>query len=834
MSNRLLSNFLGGEVSPRIWSRPDVQKVASGCRTIENGIVLVHGGIYKRSGTKYVVNTKDTSRHELVNFQYSDEASYRLLFGNGYIWVMKDQGVVTHTAETITNISQAANAVVSIAGHGFSNGDWVYITDVAGMTSVNNRAYEVINVTTNSFELSGCDTTGFSAYTSGGSCAKMVEIETSYTTAQLPDLRFTQINNYLYIVHPAHPPARLTRSSDTAWSLGNIDTSTGPWDSFNTDEDVTMTMSSFSASAHSTWGTHAEGETFTMTCSEALFTENMVGTHFRLWEEGDDTGVSNPPVGDADVTWFPDFPCYTLDGKVYGMSNDNTGKTTWNHITRVPAQSFGTVRVYIHDNSAVLYFDSTFLHPQYCIVQVTGYTSSTVVTCQIVKHYMPKSIVDGGTSYWQGSAWTADNGYPYAITFFESRLFFGGSTTSKTVIWSSKVGLFEDFTDGAEDNDAITYRIASGSSDVIRWLSGRRVLSAGTAGSEFYIGASSDQQKVTATNIKAVIQTDLGTAAVRNIGIDQSVLFGQKNGDPTNYPLRLREYQFQPRQDQFISTDLTIFAEHITGSGFVDIDFQRDQDPLIWLLRADGVLAACTYEKDQEVLSWHRHVISGTDAVVKCICVGPGASGDELWMQVNRTIDGETASYVEVLQPRHRELIDARNTSFMLDSGLQYSGSAVDEITGLYHLRGQTVKYLADGYVYSGTVSSLGVLELDESASVVTVGLPYTFVAETTELEAGRPGDSSLAQPTHIDQMWIRVLDSYGGSVGPDSSTLEPLLYRNGTQSIGAAGDMFTGYIPVDFPEGYEREIIIRIEQDDPLPFLVTTILSSEDMARGR
>lgn len=68
----------------------------------------------------------------------------------------------------ITGITQANPAVVTSAGHPFTNGMTVRLSGVVGMTEVNSMVYTVANVTANTFELSGVDSTGFSAYVSGG------------------------------------------------------------------------------------------------------------------------------------------------------------------------------------------------------------------------------------------------------------------------------------------------------------------------------------------------------------------------------------------------------------------------------------------------------------------------------------------------------------------------------------------------------------------------------------------------------------------------------------------------------------------------------------------
>ncbi len=71
----------------------------------------------------------------------------------------------------ITNITQANPAVVTYSGaDNFSNNDIISIQDVVGMTEVNGKRYTVANVNTgaNTFELSGINSSAYTAYSSAG------------------------------------------------------------------------------------------------------------------------------------------------------------------------------------------------------------------------------------------------------------------------------------------------------------------------------------------------------------------------------------------------------------------------------------------------------------------------------------------------------------------------------------------------------------------------------------------------------------------------------------------------------------------------------------------
>lgn len=70
--------------------------------------------------------------------------------------------------KTITGVTGASPAVVTSASHGFVNGETVQIQDIVGMTQINDKTFTVESVAANTFELKGEDSTGYTAYASGG------------------------------------------------------------------------------------------------------------------------------------------------------------------------------------------------------------------------------------------------------------------------------------------------------------------------------------------------------------------------------------------------------------------------------------------------------------------------------------------------------------------------------------------------------------------------------------------------------------------------------------------------------------------------------------------
>jgi hypothetical protein len=848
----IVTNFTGGELSPRLDGRVDITKFKNGLRLCENFVVLPHGGARKRSGTKFVVEQKSpTDPVALVPFQYNVEQSYMLLFGPNYIWFMKDRGIITFAPVSITDITQANPAVITAVAHGYTTGDRVIVQNVTGMKEVNNRQFVVTVLDANSFSLADVDGTtavdssAYSAYSAAGTANKIVELTTTYAADELASLSFAQSADTLYIAHKAHPLRKVTRSSHTSWSLVEPSITTGPFRTINPERNNKLTFSGFSAAVTS-YGTHIVGTTCTMTAVTAgTFHEDMVGGLFRLNEEGGGTGVGSAPLGDA-THGIGANQLYTNEGKVYGVFAVSVAPD-WGYFTRVPAHDAGTVRV---TGNSGAYFDSDFLHPGFCIVRVTAYTSTTQVTVQIIRYQMPTSVVDSGTSFWEEGAWSTHRGYARAIAFYEQRLFLAGSESDPSVLWSSRSSAYEDFSDGTEDDDALVYRITSGLADTIRWLASGRVLTAGSSNGEYAIAASSQNEALTPSNFKANPQTSYGTSDCPPVRVNQSVLYPQRQGDPGNAARKIREFAYAYESDSFNSTDITVFSEHVLGDGVTRIAYQVEPDSIVWARRTDGQIAACTYERAQEVVAWHRHTLGGTSASCNTLGVIPGNVGDEVWVSVARYIDTVTyltdeageeletedgmdfvteqtvsASFIEVMSPAFQDDGD-KEDAFFVDSGLSYTGASTSTLSGLWHLRNQAVKVLNNGAVESATVSATGGLTLARATTNAHVGLTYTAKLETQDFEAGAQAGTAQSRAKRISQVFIRLLNSLGGSVGPDASHLRTMAFRTGSMAQGASPSLYSGLKELDFDGGWERHARVRVEHSDPLPCHITGIVA--------
>ena len=160
-------NFSKGELAPELYGRFDVDAWQSGLRKARNVILMKYGGVTRRPGTRLVGEVLDaTQPTRLIPFQFSLTQTYALEFGQAYMAPCALGGRLLEDEQPITAITNAANARLSIAYHGFAVGDLLYITGVAGGLGVllNDGTWTVTAVIDANTVAINADTTSAAAF----------------------------------------------------------------------------------------------------------------------------------------------------------------------------------------------------------------------------------------------------------------------------------------------------------------------------------------------------------------------------------------------------------------------------------------------------------------------------------------------------------------------------------------------------------------------------------------------------------------------------------------------------------------------------------------------
>jgi len=788
----IITNFQAGELSPRLEGRIDLQKYNSGAQTLQNMLAFPQGGVTRRPGTYYAGSSKDGGKVRLINFEYSDEQAYVLEFGANYIRFFKDGGILTEATKSITGATAADPVVITATSHGYSNGDRVYITGVTGMTEINNREFTVANVTTDTFELSGVDGSGFSAFVSGGTVGKIVEVTTTYSVDDIFEINHVQSADVIYLAHKDHEPAKLTRTTATSFTLSDINFIDGPW----LDENTTSTTMYASA---------AIGTGITITASADVFTSDDVGRFIRFREileiVHDEWAASTSYSNNATVRF---------NGHVYKQvtgSTETSGNTAPVHLSGT--ETYGNI-------------DWEYLHDEFGHVRITGFTSATIVTADVHEDQygnsrLPDSAVGSANANtrWSLGALGGDQGYPRAVAFYEERLYFAGTPGQPQTIFGSVTADFENMTSGILDDSAINITIASDQVNVIKHMIPGRFLQVLTTSSEFTLSGGT-AGPVTPTNVSVLRETTFGSSDVRPLRAGASTIMIQKGQE------KVKEITFDLDTDGLVGRDLTILAEHLARGGLTDMIWQQEPELVLWFVRADGTLVGLSYDPANNTIGWHSHPLGGT-GVVESITAIPSGAEDQVYLSVQRTINSQTVRHIVYMKPIYfgTDVSDV----FYVDSGLTYDSTATSTISGLNHLEGETVQILADGSAHADKVVSGGTVTLDREASTVHIGYSYTSLVETLRIEAGADDGVSQGKIKRIHGVTVRFIDTVGAEVGPDTSNLDRIPFRDSSMAMDTAVPMFDGDKEIFFPSSYETDARAVVRQTQPLPMTVLAIM---------
>jgi len=680
-------SFAGGEISPALYGRVDTIKYATGLRSCRNFFVMRHGGIATRPGTTFVGEVSDSSvTVRLIPFAFNLEQTYVLEFGNQYMRVIQDGVFLTETTKAITAITQASPTVMTVTSHGYSNGDEVYVSGVSGMTEVNGRNFKVANVSTHTFELqemdgTNLDSTAYTAYTSGGTAAKIYEIATPYVTADIAAIKFVQSADVVTLTHPTYAQRKLSRTGHTTWTIttytfapdisrpiGGSGSAGGAGSDTYRYRVTAIASETFEESLPGREATQTiSGATQANPCvvtitghtlndGDEIYIDSIVG----MTELNEGTYlVANKATNTIELT---DLDGTNIDSTAYtAYSSAGTSARTFINIgsAAVPSTSAPHSMSWTSVTSATEYNIYRELNGIYGFVGISGSTSfDDVGTTPDVTDTPPSAR----------NPFNASDDYPETCTYAQQRLVFANTNNNTQTVWMSRTGQFNNFTISSplQDDDAVTFTMSGRQVNEIRHLLDLGGLIVLTSGGEWAVQGNASGI-ITPTDINMKQYSYNGVSDIIPIIIGSNAIYVQ-DGDSI-----VRDLGYDYQVDGYRGTDLTIFSSHLTdGYTIVDWAYQKLPHSIVWAVRNDGTLLGLTYVRDQEMIAWHRHDFDGTVENVVSV-----REGDEyaVYLTIKRTINSKTVRYIERMTqrriaPQVDDIVDFKGA----DSCLSYDG----------------------------------------------------------------------------------------------------------------------------------------------------------------
>ena len=880
-----LFSLNGGLVSPLALARTDLQRMRLTAETFTNCFPRVIGPMQFRGGLKYLSSTKNNAVARELPFIFSVDDTALIELSDLAMRFLVDEAEVSRASvsTSITNgdFSSGTGWTLTTTGGGVANinstvsGALVLQTPVRGGTAKCERSFSIAGgdqATEHSIKLvvtagavrfrlgstSGgqellaeaeyAEGTYSLVFTPGVATAYIqlsaksetrvvvdsitigasgtLELTTPWGADDLDSIRFEQSGDVIFCANGTHQPQRIERrGTPRSWGLVPYKFNNGPWRGKTANISLTPSVrlgnGTLTASAPFFSSTHV-GALFQLSHTQTVCDMSLAGhdvytdaVRISGVDEGDTRKISYSVTG----TWA---------GSLTVQTSYDEGETWQNY--RVLTGNFSEAPTNIGSDNVVTHLRLGFQAGDYTsgtavitlstgggggtgVVRITGYTSSTSVSYEVIErlHYT------GDTEDWQESKFSDYRGWPDSVTLFEGRLWWG----SEDQVAGSYSDDFTNF-DVEEEGDAapIIRSIATGPVNKVQWMLGLARLIIGTSGAESVARSSSFDEPMSPTNFSIKDASTYGSADIQAAKIDREGYFIHRSGK------RAYVLSYSVEANDYVSQEISRYNPTILTAGVKRVAVQRNPDTRIWNVMDDGTVIVLVYEKSEDVVAWCEFE---TDGTVEDVVVLPNANSDDVYLIVNRTINGSTKRYRERLA--YDTDADGGDDNYMADSFIIADLTASATVTGLSHLEGETVVVWSDGLpLMTGddprtfTVAS-GSITLPASVTGrVIVGLSYEGQWQSTKLAYASQTGTAMSQKKTILQVAPILYQTHTRGVlfGPDFTNLKPMPRKTRGSDMGANA-MLTDYDGDAFslPGSWSNDSRLCMKFRAPLPATV-------------
>ena len=347
------------------------------------------------------------------------------------------------------------------------------------------------------------------------------------------------------------------------------------------------------------------------------------------------------------------------------------------------------------------------------------------------------------------------------------------------------------------DDESIEFAILSDQVNAIRGIFSGRHLQVFTSGAEWMVTGD----PLTPASVQLNRQTRVGSRTdcyIPPVTVDGATMFVARNGS------QIREFLYTDVEQAYQATDLALVSRHVVGHP-VDQDFDALRR-LLFIVRDDGKFSTLTIYRAEQVAAWTLHETQGS---VKSVSV----VGDEVYLLVAR--DGDY-------------FIELFDNALNLDSALKgEAGSPSTAWSGLDHLEGMSVSVVADGVVLDPHTVTGGQVTLEEPATAVEIGLPYTHIVEP--LPPSAIGEGAMIRKVRLIEAAFRLQDTKALRLDVGRGLRDVSLRQLGEEEIlDEAPPLMSGDIHVR-ALGWQKELsdpLWRIEQSAALPFTLLSVMT--------
>ena len=430
------------------------------------------------------------------------------------------------------------------------------------------------------------------------------------------------------------------------------------------------------------------------------------------------------------------------------------------------------------------------------LIRITNVSNVNVLEGVLLREFLNADATAGTDTIIEEPVWSADRGFPSTVTFHESRLWFGNSTTRPQTLWASVINDFFNFDRGVgADDDSLDVTLDTDQVNAIHHVVSSRHLQIFTSGGEFYIPES----PITPSNVRVPRQTRFGVLKnVAPITADGATMFIQRNGK------QVREFNFTYTEASYVSSEVNLLAPHITNAPVAMASQTGDvnnEGNYVYVVNGDGTVGVFISNRAEKVMAWTKFV---TDGLILDVAVVE----DLVYFYVRRpTANGDSADFIEVLDQHYHT-----DNSIKINIGT----TLTKIVSGLTHLNGISCRVRTNSYLLPNATPSSGAITLAIPAiNLIEVGRNFDSTIKTMPANVNMPTGTNATKKKKISRVSLQLYEALGGEINNKKIPYVRLGQQNLAQNPPAP---FTGIKTLPLL-GYTKTAQVTVTQTDPLDF---------------
>lgn len=453
--------------------------------------------------------------------------------------------------------------------------------------------------------------------------------------------------------------------------------------------------------------------------------------------------------------------------------------------------------------------------------RIVEVTSTTVVKATVEIPFFDTNVIASGD--WEllsgfEDVWSSTRGYPRSGTFYEGRLWLGGSKSRPQTLWGSRTGLFFDFDPGGLlDDDGIDTTLDTDSLNTILNLYAGRALQIFTTGAEFVV-LQTLGDPITPTKANTIKkQTSIGSEeGIRPQEVEGTVMFVQKGGKS------IKGFVYDDTQQAFNTGTISKLSSHLVINP-VDLDLRRststDEGAYLLLVNGDGTMMVGNILLSDDIAAMVKVT---TDGNFKNAFVDE----EDMYVIVERTINSVTRRWIEKF-----------NFSHTTDASVRPTITTTQTVfTDLDHLEGETVKVIADDSMLGDETVSSGSITIDravESGGTCEIGLDYSIEVKDLPVEVPEAA-TTLGIKKNISEVILRLYETADIAINGQIISFRGFGGAGAGSPFDSPPPQFTGTKKLRGFRGWDFDAQITITQNNPLPLTVLSVSKRVNISRSR